>query len=411
MSKLKEMLKYVSEHNDFYKNIIREYSITDPTDITQYPILTRQQLQENRYNMFSEGYKTKYFNQELRRQASSGSSGIPVNVYWDRKDWYVSNLSLWRKRLKWHGICPNDKYVIFTLNAFNIKSEGNTVLFINEPSNVLIINVSLIHSDNEYKIIAEKILEFNPIWLYIQPFILNKLIQAFTANRINIPSTLQYIESVGEVLPADLRNRAHDCFGIEVINMYGSEEFNGIAYERSPKAMCVLEDNVYVEVLRNNSIYSYGQGEAIITSINNYAMPLIRYNQEDIISVNNVLTTNGRKEIFINRIAGRVHKSIDFFNSEINSFMLSEIISEVNNEFNDPIKEYKFIYKHNVNILMCLIVIDEKFAEWSNEIIESIKNVFLSKGSKYHHTVHLCIEQTQAITYNNAKNSILEIIN
>lgn len=62
--KLTKMLKYVSKHNDFYKNRIKEYGIKDPLDITQWPILTRKELQENRYNMFSDGYKTKYFNQQ-----------------------------------------------------------------------------------------------------------------------------------------------------------------------------------------------------------------------------------------------------------------------------------------------------------------------------------------------------------
>ena len=72
MTKLETMLKYVSEHNDFYKNRIKEYEIKDPLDITQWPVLTRKELQENRYNMFSDGYKAKYFNQRLRRQSSSG---------------------------------------------------------------------------------------------------------------------------------------------------------------------------------------------------------------------------------------------------------------------------------------------------------------------------------------------------
>lgn len=107
--KLVKMLKYVSEHNDFYKKRIKEYGISNPLDITQWPILTRRELQENRYNMFSDGYKTKYFNQQLRRQSSSGSTGVPVNVYWDYKDWYASNLCLWRKRQEWYGIRPSEK--------------------------------------------------------------------------------------------------------------------------------------------------------------------------------------------------------------------------------------------------------------------------------------------------------------
>ncbi len=64
MTKLESILKYVSEDNDFYKNRIKEYGIKDPLDITQWPVLTRKELQENRYNMFSDGYKSKYFNQQ-----------------------------------------------------------------------------------------------------------------------------------------------------------------------------------------------------------------------------------------------------------------------------------------------------------------------------------------------------------
>ena len=79
--KLVKMLKYVSEHNDFYKNRIKEYGISNPLDITQWPILTRKELQENRYNMFSDGFEEKFYRNKLIRKSTSGSSGIPVNVY------------------------------------------------------------------------------------------------------------------------------------------------------------------------------------------------------------------------------------------------------------------------------------------------------------------------------------------
>ena len=52
MSKLESILKYVSEHNDFYKKRIVEYGITNPLDITQWPILMCKELQENRYEIF-----------------------------------------------------------------------------------------------------------------------------------------------------------------------------------------------------------------------------------------------------------------------------------------------------------------------------------------------------------------------
>ena len=45
MNKLEKMLKYVSNNNEFYMNIISSYGISSPEQITQYPIITREVLQ------------------------------------------------------------------------------------------------------------------------------------------------------------------------------------------------------------------------------------------------------------------------------------------------------------------------------------------------------------------------------
>ena len=279
--KLVKMLKYVSEHNDFYKNRIKEYGISNPLDITQWPVLTRKELQENRYNMFSEGYKSRYYNQQLRRQSSSGSTGMPVNVYWDYKDWYASNMCLWRKRREWYGIRPQDKYCVFTLNAFGITPEEGKIYYINEPGNILSFNVSLIREESGYEKIAMKINEFAPDWLYIQPFVLNQLINAYGKLGAKPAKTIRYIESVGEILTSDLRRRAEKLFNLRITNMYGSEEMNGIAIEDLNGEMQVLTDNVFLEVRNEESVFTQGEGEAIITNLNNFAMPLIRYGQGD----------------------------------------------------------------------------------------------------------------------------------
>lgn len=71
MDKLEIFLKKVYEINGYYKNIVNSHKI-NPLDITQYPILTRKQLQLNRFKMFYDSYKSKYFNEQLQKQSSSG---------------------------------------------------------------------------------------------------------------------------------------------------------------------------------------------------------------------------------------------------------------------------------------------------------------------------------------------------
>ena len=378
MTKLEKMLKYVSEHNDFYKNRIKEYGIKDPLDITQWPVLTRKELQENRYNMFSDGYESKYYNQQLRRQSSSGSTGMPINVYWDYKDWYASNMSLWRKRQQWYGISPQDKCVIFTLNAFNTDNDGKTIYYVTNPPNILSINVSLINNDNSYLELIDIINRHGPKWMYIQPFTLNKLIKAYKKSGQTPPNTLKYVETVGELLGSDTRNETEKTFKIPIANMYGSEEMNCIAFEAPSNKMVVLSDNVYVEVKQTCHISKLGCGEAIITNLNNYCQPLIRYCQGDSIIVGNENGNANKKVIEV--IKGRTLNSIVVDNTyELNPLMLLEIMAEINNVFPEIIKDYKFTYNESKKNLVCHLSLNPSKHGWTDVVKLAILQKYKQK--------------------------------
>lgn len=382
MTKLEKMLKYVSEHNEFYKNRIKEYGIKDPLDITQWPVLTRKELQENRYNMFSFGCKSKFFSQQLRRQYSSGSSGIPINVYWLYKDYYASTLSLWRQRARYYGIHTNDRMVKFTMNAYNITPENNTIHYINDPNNVLTINASLIHNEDEMLEIVKLINNFEPVWFYIQPFILNRLIRCYQTHNIRPPTTLRYIETVGELLPSDIRRRAIEFFGVRLANMYGTEEMNGIAYECPHHSMHILTDNVFVECLTpEGTIEREGQGQAIVTNLNNTAMPLVRYNQGDIISLTNQTSPYPCRNCapIISLIEGRKMDELIIEGATINTYLLVELIAELNNTYNDIITDFKFVYHNSLNMLVCYIHLTDNKNMWFESVAEDITQLFWKK--------------------------------
>lgn len=348
MSKLEAMLKYVSEHNEFYKKRIKEYGITNPLDINQWPILTRKELQENRYNMFSEGYKTKYFNQHLHRQSSSGSSGMPVNVYWDYKDWYASNMSLWRKRYQWYGVKPSDKYAVFTLGAMDIQQGLDRLNYKIDPSNLLSFNTSMIKDDMLYLDIIDHIERFKPKWLYVQPYVLNKIIQAYIKARKEPPRTIKYIESVGEVLLPNLKKTAEELFNAPLANMYGSEEMNGIALENPNGEMEILSNNVFVETKSKSCRCCSGYGESIITNLNNYAMPLIRYCQNDIIQIS-------KDNCYIEHLNGRFIDAFCVNGFEISTMLLCEAISDINNNYKSPVLEYCFKYNQMTMTLKVML--------------------------------------------------------
>jgi phenylacetate-CoA ligase len=383
VNKVEHFLHRVNDTNSFYRGITKENNIVNIERISEYPVLTRQLLQENRYNIFSDGNTSKYYYQQLRRQTSSGSSGIPVNVYWDYKDYYSSTLILWRKRLKYYGIHPNDRCVMFTLNAFNVKSNNDALYYKNEPENILNINIPLIHQDNNFEKLIELINNFHPKWLYIQPTVLSKLLSLYHNSDVAQPSSLEYIESVGELLLPDLRRRATEFFRVPIANMYGSEEMNGIAFECPHHKMHVLEENVYVECKDDAGIHRFGEGEAIVTSLTNNAMPLIRYNQGDIIILERLTERCecNYSSLIIRSIKGRSYNSTitSEGNVEINTFALFESIAEVNNQYRDIVTCYKYIYVKSENRLKCLVSIDPKRHSWFVNVSNAIESIIFSK--------------------------------
>lgn len=405
MTKLERMLKYVSEHNDFYKRRIKEYGITNPLDITQWPILTRKELQENRYNMFSDGYKSKYLHQQLKRQSSSGSTGIPVTVYWDYPDYYASTLHLWRRRYLHYGVVPNDRRVTFTLNTFNLKYKVDDVLYKYYSPTELSFIISLIQETVLYNKVIDIIDEFQPKWLYIQPFILQKLLLSYIKNDKKPPKSLAYIESVGELLTADLKQKVIDFFKVPIANLYGSEEMNGIAFECPHNHMHIISENVHVQQSDFN-------GSSIITSLTNKAMPLIRYDQSDIIKIRSLSDSCscGFSDPVIDIITGRSSENLytkDGF--ELNSLLLMEIIAEVNNQFDDIVISYNFIYYKQDHKLKCYIKVDSFRKEWFYSIQSSINEIFKRKISS---NINIVIEVCSMNEYQNplGKQKILKIV-
>ena len=88
----------------------------------------------------------------------------------------------------------------------------------------------------------------------------------------------------GEPMTALMRSRIKRGFNAPVYDMYGSNEFNLLAWQcPESKHFHVCDDNVVVEILRDGEPVEEGeQGEVVVTGLFSRTMPFIRYRTGDL---------------------------------------------------------------------------------------------------------------------------------
>jgi phenylacetate-CoA ligase len=85
-----------------------------------------------------------------------------------------------------------------------------------------------------------------------------------------------------EYLDQNQINLINKVFGCPVLNEYGSTECGVIAYDHPCGEMHLMDDYILSEIIKAGSEHEYG--EIVITNLENWGSPLIRYNLEDLVT-------------------------------------------------------------------------------------------------------------------------------
>lgn len=211
---------------------------------------------------------------------SSGSTGEPVVI----RRTAISNLiwlavtmrdQLWHKRdLKGRlfSIRANvDKMVRF-------PSWGGIAGDLFETGELLVVPIILPVAE-----LIALIDDFRPDSLLAYPNVVAAMLEECRARGRGFEG-LRHLRSVGETLPAGLREEAADFFGAKVTDCYSSQEIGYLSLE-CPDAPLhhIMSEAVIIELLRDDGTHC-GEGEmgrVVVTDLLNFATPMIRYDIGD----------------------------------------------------------------------------------------------------------------------------------
>ena len=239
--------------------------------------LTKDIIREN-----FEDLKSKDLNKrKWYVNTSGGSTGVPVKFiqdkeYWDKnvanKIYYAlrSGKNLGEKEIKIWGSEKD-----FIVGTIGFKAKAMNFIY-----NRLFLN-SFDLSEKNIKLIIDNINSFKPklIWGYVDSLLI--LAEYIIDNNIQLQKT-EIVFSAAGTLTVDIRNKIQNAFGGRVVNIYGSREMGDMVFECKCGVLHILDHSHYLEVIKENSIDDFGK--IIVTSLNNFSMPMIRYDIGDLSS-------------------------------------------------------------------------------------------------------------------------------
>jgi phenylacetate-CoA ligase len=357
-AKLEDMLNFAVEHVSYYKQFKGFSSLDD------FPFLTKDIIRKEMKNMLSDDINQRkwYFT------TSGGSTGVPIKFVQDLE---YSQLTRWAvyESKSWAGYHPGDRL----LKLWGSSSENSAYKRFKTKVALWLLNTVFLDT---FELSEQKIIEYIQIIKDFKP----KLIVGYASSLYEISKysfeRLKPLENIGAIVSSagtlypQMRQSIESTFGCKVYNRYGSREVGIIAAEDGTDKGLKLLPTTQVEIIREDGTQcAEGEiGEIAITSLANYAMPLIRYKIGDLGSY------RIHEGIFyLEKVAGRV---VELFKTKKGKLIDGEYFTHLL-YFQDWVKKFRFRQVDYDYIIVEVVTLSGKkpSQEMLSKIDTSIKKV------------------------------------
>jgi phenylacetate-CoA ligase len=272
LCKLKKIIEYAYNNVSFYKEKyqmsgVHPDDLKTIDDIEKFPIITREDIQRNIEKM----YGSKRPNSVAK---TSGTTGQSLKLYIDNNSWAYHHANIFRT-FSWYGIEPREPELRIWGRRIDGKAKRETIL------KDLIFNRLRINAFNIEKDIRKnknRIKNFNPSYIYGYASSICQFIDEFIKN---YPDKLKIkmIACTAEYLTQSQENILKRAFNLPVTDIYGAAEV-GIISSRCPAGNRHIPIESIVVNIENKEKVPGNEneiGDVIVTDLNNYSMPIIRY--------------------------------------------------------------------------------------------------------------------------------------
>jgi phenylacetate-coenzyme A ligase PaaK-like adenylate-forming protein len=306
LKKLKDILMHSQKNCLFYRKRFADAGF-DPSslkslgDLNRIPPLSKTEIRQNLDDMV-----WKDCPGGLHRYNTGGSSGDPLIFYFDRRR-QAYDAAARALTHRWWGIDIGDKELYLWGSPVEITKQDRVKNLRDRLTNQLLLS-AFDFSERIVPDFVEQIYKFRPKCIFGYPSTIALFCEFASKQRFDLKSIgVEVVFSTAEVLYDHQKELISNTFGgVPVADGYGSREGGFISHECPKRSMHVIDQNVVVEYLRGDRPVGPGEdGEIVVTHLDNWAMPFIRYRTGDVAQFGNQTCRCGRHLSTMKKIQGR----------------------------------------------------------------------------------------------------------
>ena len=370
--KLRRLIKHAVNNVPYYKDLFEREKLTiddiqTKEDLQKLPILTKEEIRKNYDKMIIKSGDLS----KLTLVATGGSTGTPMKFYMDNHSMAV-RFATWARWKKFAGVeAGRDRFVYMGMVILPDGDDGSKFYGkFNWYYNQLKLAAFNL-SDEVLSRYVDNIRKFKPV--YIQGYASAIYVLALFLKEGNISGIkVKAVLTSSDTLFDYQRKVIEDVFGCKAFNHYGQNEdiVTGTECEYHNGFHLNMENGITEIVDERGTRLESGAGRIIGTQLENYSMPLIRYDIGDLGRISPEQCRCGRNLILLKEFIGRQDDII--VTPEGRRVGCGGMNQPMKYLFN-AVKECQYIQK-SVSRLVVKVVPTEKYGkEDEKKFIETIK--------------------------------------
>lgn len=371
--KLRRLVRHAYRNVPYYRErmkaaALRPEDIRGQADLHKLPMLTKEDVRQHLYfDILSENH----VKDQVLKITTSGSTGEPFVCFADRSQLEFRWAATLRSQ-EWTGYEFGDPCVRLWHQTLGMSRSQ----VLREKADALLSRRKFIPvfemSDDKLAEMVREIADWQPVLMdgYAEAldFLAHWLKQSGT-----VAVRPKALMSSAQTLPEPSRKLIEEAFGCKVFDKYGSREFSGIAYEcEAHSGHHVVGEGYIVEILRDGRPAAPGEtGEVVITDLNNFCLPFIRYRIGDLAVAKDPDATCacGRGLPLIGNIEGRVQSIIQGTDGR---FLPGTFFAHYLKEFDHAIQKFQVVQERPGALSFRVV----KGGRYSDDILQEILGTF-----------------------------------